>query len=239
MYYFANNAAGCETPEGAIFLDFRTGKYLGTPADHLGAFRQCISEWPVSPNAPQAISVPLSAADTSIPVELWRKRLLTRSPPESPALRPKDVPAPTETLPHEVHGTISVTFGLWMDITLILSIAYIWANLKLNRLESIIRSIQSLRRGADPHRLAPEPVHLGTLVSRFRRVSLWLYSRRNECLFDSLVLTRYLYWHGIAPTLVFGVSTKPFSAHAWVQVSNVMLVDSPETALLTIPIFAA
>ena len=124
-----------------------------------------------------------------------------------------------------------------MDISLVLSIVYVWLNLKLDRLENIILHIESLRRRANARAQAPKAGRLEIVVWRFRCTSLWLYSRKDACLFDSLVLTRYLYWHGIAPLLVFGVSTKPFSAHAWVQVSNVMLVDSAETALRTTPIF--
>ncbi|MDP9082676.1 MAG: lasso peptide biosynthesis B2 protein [Pseudomonadota bacterium] len=239
MYYFASHAAGCETAEGAIFLDFRTGKYLGAPAVHLGAFRQCISEWPTPADAPKTTLASLSAADHSILAELSRKRLLTQSPPERPPLRARDIPTPTATLPHEVHDRISLTFRVWMDITLVLSIAYVCMNLKLNRLDGIIRNIESLRRHADARAPALETARLRTVVSRFRRISVWLYSRKDACLFDSLVLTRYLYWHRIMPTLVFGVSTKPFSAHAWVQICDVMLVDSAEAALLTTPIFAA
>lgn len=238
MYYFSSHSSGCETPEGAIFLDFRTGKYLGVPAHHLGTLRRCISGWP-TPEAPRAVPVPPSDEDTALLAELASKGLLTRLPPERPILRPDDAPQPLETLPHERHDGISVVFRAWMDISLVLSIVYVWLNLKLDRLENIILHIESLRRRANARAQAPKAGRLEIVVWRFRCTSLWLYSRKDACLFDSLVLTRYLYWHGIAPLLVFGVSTKPFSAHAWVQVSNVMLVDSAETALRTTPIFVA
>jgi hypothetical protein len=239
MYYFSNHASGCETAEGAVFLDFRSGKYLGVPADHLTALRRCISGWPVPANTPSAASALLSAASLSILNELFQKGLLTQSPPELPTVQLQDVPTPTETLPDDLHDTAPVGFRLWLNFTLVLSIAYIWINLKLNRLDTLIRHIQSLKRQAEIHERLPEAARLRTIVPHFRRVSLWFYSRRDQCLFDSLVLTRFLYWHNIVPTLVFGVSTKPFAAHAWVQVSDVMLTDAVELALQTTPIFAA
>lgn len=239
MYYFSNHASGCETAEGAVFLDFRSGKYLGVPADNLNALRRCIKGWPAPANMLSAASEPLSAASMSILKELFQKGLLSHSPPEQPTLQPQDVPTPTETIPDDLRYTASVRFRLWLDVTLVLSIVYIWTNLKLNRLDTIIRHIQSLRRRSAFLEQLPDAARLRGIVPHFRRVSLWFYSRRDQCLFDSLVLTRFLYWHKIVPTLVFGVSTKPFAAHAWVQVSDVMLTDAVELALQTTPIFAA
>ena len=239
MYYFSNHASGCETAEGAIFLDFRSGKYLGVPADKLVALRRCIRGWPAPADALTAVPEPLPDDSMSILTELLQKELLTQSPPEQSPVQPQDVPTPTEALPDDRHDTASEAFRLWLTVTLLLSIAYVWVNLKLNRLETVIQHIQSLKRRAEFHEQLPEAARLRTIVSHFRRVSLWIYSRRNQCLFDSLVLTRFLYWHKIVPTLVFGVSTKPFAAHAWVQVSDVMLTDAVELALQTTPIFAA
>ncbi len=238
MYYFSNHARGCETAEGAVFLDFRTGKYLGIPTANLGAFRQSIAEWPSPVNTASVFPEPLSSESMLILTELLRKGLLSRSPPKTPSVRLREVPAPAETLTYETHDSTLGAMRLWLTVTLVLCLAYIWINLKLDRLEPVVRHLQSLKRRAKPHESSPATARLRMVVSHFRRVSLWFYSRRNECLFDSLLLTRFLYCHGIAPTLVIGVSTKPFSAHAWVQVLDVMLTDAPELALQTTPIFA-
>jgi hypothetical protein len=239
MYYFSNHASGCETSEGAIFLDFRSGKYLGVPAGNLHALRRGISGWPGPAGDPPSAPESFSDERTSILTELCQKGLLTQSPPKQPAMRPQDVPTPTETLPDDSDDAASVAFRLWMDITLALSIAYICINIRLNRLEQVIAHIQSLKRRAELRGQLRRAVRLKTIVSHFRHVSLWFYSRRDQCLFDSLVLTHFLYWHDVVPTLVFGVGTKPFTAHAWVQVSDVMLTDAVELALQTTPIFAA
>lgn len=238
MYYFSNHASGCETAEGVVFLDFRTGKYLGITTVDLGAFRHGVDGWPSSVDRSLTPPGPLSHESMSILAELCQKGLIARSPPRERTPRLRDVPTPKETLPYDRNDTTSGIFWLWLNITLVFCLAYVWINLKLNRLEPVIRHIQALKRRAEFRRQPPGAVRLRTIVSHFRRTSLWLYSRRNKCLFDSLVLTRFLYCHNIAPTLIFGVSTKPFSAHAWVQVSDVMLTDAPELALQTTPIFA-
>src|ERR1700677_2957260 len=95
MYYFSHHASGCETAEGAIFLDFRTGKYLGLSSDHLDTFRRCISDWPAPAHAVlTASSSPLSGQSISMLTELCRRGLLTESPGGPPAVRPQDVPTP-------------------------------------------------------------------------------------------------------------------------------------------------
>lgn len=238
MYHFSNHTAGCETAEGVVFLDFRTGQYLAIAASDVGAFRQGITGWPSPANIPLAPLEPLSNESMATLNELSKRGILSRSPPEHPHVRLRDVPTPTETLPYNRHDNASSMFRLWLNVTLVLCLFYIWINLKLGRLELIIRNIQSLKRCAHFQRSPSELARLQTIVCHFRRTTLWFYSRQNKCLFDSLVLTRFLYCHDISPTLIFGVRTKPFSAHAWVQISNLMLVDSPELALQMTPIFA-
>jgi Transglutaminase-like superfamily len=237
MYYFSNGVSGCETSEGAIFLDFRTGKYLGVTESNMDVFRLYVNGWP----APAGLRPdPVGAAsDTNMSVlgELCSKGLLSKTPPENSDAKIQDLPAATETLSLQVNDISSIIFRLWLDVTLVLSIIYVWINLKFNRLDAVIRRIRSLKEAATRDELEPDPTRLRTIVSHFRRASLWLYSRDGKCLFDSLVLTRFLYWHGVAPLLVFGVRTKPFSAHAWVQVSHSMLTDSVELGLNTTPIF--
>lgn len=49
---------------------------------------------------------------------------------------------------------------------------------------------------------------------------------RTCCLVDSLAMVQFLAKHGMAASLVFGVSGAPFSAHCWVQAGPVVLNDT-------------
>lgn len=59
----------------------------------------------------------------------------------------------------------------------------------------------------------------------FRTVSPWV-PFQGDCLYRSLVLRALLAQEAIASTLVIGVQTWPFEAHAWLQAADVVLDDS-------------
>jgi hypothetical protein len=67
-----------------------------------------------------------------------------------------------------------------------------------------------------------------TLVEAFARYRVFLFSSKNECLHDSLALIEFLARYGIYPDWVFGVQTRPFAAHCWVQQADVVFNDTVE-----------
>jgi hypothetical protein len=77
-----------------------------------------------------------------------------------------------------------------------------------------------------------------TLVHIVRRLSALFYTSKDACLLDSFVLAEFLISYGYRPTLVLGVHTKPFLAHAWVQMDDCVLNDSMEYAQTLTPIAA-
>jgi len=48
-----------------------------------------------------------------------------------------------------------------------------------------------------------------------------------ECLHRAAALVCYLRWRGHAATLVIGVKTVPFAAHAWAELDGVIVNDRP------------
>jgi hypothetical protein len=56
----------------------------------------------------------------------------------------------------------------------------------------------------------------------------WCYTAQRRCLFDSLILAVYLTRGMIPCTFAIGVATKPFLAHAWVQIGDSVLNDTAE-----------
>jgi hypothetical protein len=76
------------------------------------------------------------------------------------------------------------------------------------------------------------------------RVFHWLqpalYTAKDRCLFDSLVLTEFLSRYEIYPAWVIGVKAfAPFSAHSWVQQGALALNEFPERLEAFRPIVAA
>jgi hypothetical protein len=87
----------------------------------------------------------------------------------------------------------------------------------LRRSQSSIHSV---------HAVAQEQV--SERLKSFLWLRAWCYTAKRRCLFDSLVLSIYLTREKIPCTLVIAVTTKPFLAHAWVQIGDSVLNDTAE-----------
>ncbi len=94
------------------------------------------------------------------------------------------------------------------------------------RLQSTERSLSQFQKPA----LAAE-------VATFRRIRPWFYTARNNCLFNALILASHLTRIGYYPTVAIGVRLRPFLAHAWVQVDDYVIDDTPENVQSYSPIF--
>lgn len=54
----------------------------------------------------------------------------------------------------------------------------------------------------------------------------FLFTAKNRCLYESMVLMDFLSYYGFYPNLVIGVKMGPFSAHCWLQDQDTVLNDS-------------
>jgi len=54
----------------------------------------------------------------------------------------------------------------------------------------------------------------------------FLFTAKNRCLYESMVLMDFLSYYGFYPNLVIGVKMGPFSAHCWLQDQETVLNDS-------------
>jgi hypothetical protein len=77
-----------------------------------------------------------------------------------------------------------------------------------------------------------------SLALGFDRLRPWV-PLTGRCLPNSLLLLRYLHWHGISASWVFGVQTFPFEAHCWVEYRGVVLNDTLEHVRWFTPIAVA
>jgi hypothetical protein len=65
-------------------------------------------------------------------------------------------------------------------------------------------------------------------LGSFLWLRTWCYTAQRRCLLDSLVLSVYLTKGMVPCTFVIGVATRPFVAHAWVQIAGSVLNDTVE-----------
>lgn len=99
-------------------------------------------------------------------------------------------------------------------------------------LESAVRERHSARLPIPLPLAATQAIAVAAGFARARRY----VPIEPSCLLDSLALMRYLARHGIAGTIVFGVTDAPFAAHCWVQVGDVVLNDTVGNTMSYMPI---
>jgi hypothetical protein len=83
----------------------------------------------------------------------------------------------------------------------------------------------------------PDDIGLALLASAYGEVRRWV-PIPPRCLIDALALYRLSLRKGFAPTLVFGVRSKPFAAHCWLQSNVAVLTGTAEEAHNYRPVLA-
>lgn len=104
---------------------------------------------------------------------------------------------------------------------------------------ALIRSMRRSKTQPTQARATRTDYELSAAIQLFRRVRPWIYTARNNCLFDALVFTDYLLRLGFDAVFVIGVRTRPFEAHAWTQVGTGLVDDLPERVQTFTPIVVA
>jgi hypothetical protein len=86
---------------------------------------------------------------------------------------------------------------------------------------------------------AAQHARLVDRLGRFDRLRPLFFSARDACLLESLALLEFLAGHDLHPDWVFGVRTRPFAAHCWVQYGDAVCNDVVERVCRFTPILVA
>jgi hypothetical protein len=237
--FLADHAYCCVLDGGAIVLDVRDDAYLGIEARYIPHLRARVGNWPdadrsdreLSHGDRSAIEIPALKILVS---ELIARGILTTSPGSdrpSPAANPRAASA------------FTASSRSWRDVSFAdtrrFAVALLMVVLKFRK-----RRLQSLLGWLHRHQssLHVQPRSNREAVTRELNSFLWLrtwcYTASRHCLFDSLILSIYLTKASIPCTLVIGVATRPFLAHAWVQIGESVLNDTAEHAYMFKPILS-
>jgi hypothetical protein len=224
-YFFGVHAYCCEFDDGAIILDLRSDTYLGIDAQHIPYLRTRISNWPESGRSSRADRNDIAASESLI-ADLLTRGILTTSSASSPT-SPAAIPTTALTLASsaEAQRRISITHVIQFSIALLTVVLHLRGS-RLSVLLDWLRRRQSLMQSR--HSITHENT-MARLAS-FLWLRTWCYTAQRRCLFDSLILAVYLTRGMIPCTFTIGVATKPFLAHAWVQIGDSVLNDTAEHA---------
>lgn len=231
-YALADHVFVCVSGDHLVLLDLKEDRYWALEASQTAGLGALVSGWPIQASD-QLASAAAPSAETSAAIEMLQGRgILTEcAPPAEDAIRGKDATpvaaiAPVRELVPDTETAPGPRTGSW--ITFLLTSAFAKFALRVWPFERVILRVKrrKARRGSEAAPLDSERAR--RLVETFARYRVFLFSSKDECLYDSLALLEFLARHGIYPDWVFGVQTRPFAAHCWVQHGEIVFNDTVE-----------
>jgi hypothetical protein len=203
----------CVSNDQISLLDLRQDRYLALPPRMDAAFR-CL------------LAKPDSVAATPLTTQLLKLGILIEDSSRIGFPLPVQAATPIRSLVDE-HATRT---SPWLAAEAIFWQFHTASRLKRSGLHSVIGQLKE-DAGRQIQKKPPSlPLLHSFLVSRR------LMPSQEQCLRWSIAMVRYLYRHGIKASLIIGVATKPFRAHAWVQSGDVVYSDRLDTVLRYTPI---
>ena len=230
--YLRHGMHMCLVDDGAIFLDLSANAYCGIDTAAKKSLTRCL----VGLATEGYNGLDLSSELPKEVEALMQRGLLTSSQTLGRPFSAVNV-SMAQGLPFGV-GRLPITdIGITRFVIFASVVARASILIRLGRLSALITRLVALKARI-PRSSATDWQSAVTLVHSVRRLSALFYSAKSSCLLDSLVLTEMLIRAGHRPTLVVGVRTKPFLAHAWVLMGECVLNDSLEHARTLTPIAA-
>jgi hypothetical protein len=225
-YALASHVFLCLNGEHLVLLDLKEDRYWALEASQTAGLEALVEGWPVKATDSTESGVAASEEMLAAAEVLRGRGVLTDGAPPGKDATPVTARVPVMELVSETETSAGPRIGSWF----IFVTASAFAKLAL-RTWPFERVIQRVRRrkehlGAQAAPLDAERAR--KLVEAFIRYRVFLFSSKNECLYDSLALLEFLARYGIYPDWVFGVQTRPFAAHCWVQHGDIVFNDTVE-----------
>lgn len=227
----------CQTDDGTVFMDLRTGEYsaLDLAATNLIAAR--IEGWISSDRATADANVVLDdrASEEILDALINDLFVLTASLELGKAA---DLPVLRQTESIPFRGNLLPWPRVRVNHLAAFCGAYLRAlfDVKCRPLAATIRRVRE-RKSCHRNGVTPGVMTLD-LVRIFRVLRPVLYTAKDRCLFDSIALIEFLTAFGVFPTWVIAVRTRPFAAHSWVVDGDLILNELLERAEEFYPILA-
>ena len=225
-YALADHVFVCLNGEHLVLLDLKEDRYWALEASKTSGLGALVGGWPVRPTdvTPSADS---PTPETAEALEVLRGRgLLADSVPPGKDATPVAATIPVRELVAEGDAATGRAAGSWLGFFAASAIAKI--ALRTWSFERVIRRVKRRKSLVGPKAGQLDVERARKLLEAFTHYRVFLFSSKNECLYDSLALLEYLSQYAIYPDWVFGVQTRPFAAHCWVQHGDIVFNDTVE-----------
>jgi len=225
-YALADHVFVCLNGEHLVLLDLKEDRYWALEAAQTAGLGSLVDGWPVK-NADVAQSADSPSPEATAAAEVLLGRgLLTHGIPPGKDATPVTAIVPMRELVSETDTSPGPPLGSWLRFFTASALAKL--ALRTWPFERVIQRVKRRKQllGANASPLDAEQAR--KLVEAFARYRVFLFSSKNECLYDSLALLEFLARYRIYPDWVFGVQTRPFAAHCWVQHGDIVFNDTVE-----------
>ena len=225
-YALADHVFVCLNGEHLVLLDLKEDRYWALEAAQTAGLGVLVDGWPVgAPAGAQSTDSPSPETTAAIEVLLGRG-LLVQSIPPGKAATPVTATLPMRDLIYETDVSSGPRLGSWF--TFLTASAFAKLALRTWPFERVIRRARQRKELLGPKASPLDAERARKLVEAFARYRVFLFSSKDECLYDSSALLEFLARYGIYPDWVFGVQTRPFAAHCWVQHGDIVFNDTVE-----------
>lgn len=230
-YWLSPHVHVCVTDDYAVLLDLRRDKYIGIGREHMPALAAAVVGWPATVQSKLEPSAPAKALLS----KMLSTGLLTADPVVGKEARSPVIPQ-AQFMAIEADLEYRRPIAVRDVSQVLIAATKARALLKWRPIETVVARVQRRKEqgaGGEFDLDAARP-----LVEAFLHLRPLVFTTKDECLFDSLVLVELLARHQLFPVWLFGVSTNPFRAHSWVQAGDRVLNDLPERVCKFTPILA-
>jgi hypothetical protein len=225
-YALADHVFVCVNGEHLVILDLKEDRYWALEAAQTAALSSLVAGWPVKA-ADSSGSADSPSPEASAVIEVLQGRgILTDHVPPGKDATPVTAIVPRRELVTENETAAGPRMGNWW--TFFTASAFAKFALRVWPFERVIRRVKRRKELLASKAGELDAERARKLVEAFARYRVFLFSSKDECLYDSFALLEFLARYGIYPNWHFGVQTRPFAAHCWVQQGDIVFNDTVE-----------
>ena len=227
QYLLADGVHACKLDDAAVFLDLRSNRYIAVSPSSMGSLNETVEGFTSLGSSSCSLEQKGEQADSEIRSLLARGILTDSRRRGKPARRAviqasqAFTPGQRPSTPRTIRASHIARFAA--------SVLYCTWTLQRHRPKSIIDRMAGLRERHVEQAASGGTDVAAQLVEIFRRLRTFTYTAKDHCLLDSLILADFLFRNGLIPTFIIGIRTKPFLAHAWVQIGDCVMDDKLES----------
>jgi len=221
LYFLPHHVYLCQTDDGILILDAKRNRYFGLDHGSASALSAIVADWPTCKLAPPAQQSRSEDIDKAIR-HMTQRGLLTARSVRRNSISTGLAPATSSYLREDAEDDCQLK--PLVRLRFVASCIKVRALLSHRTLDKVLGRLEARKTARSSGRVLDVSIarHLAQAHIRMR---CFVYTAREHCLYDSLVLVEFLSYFNLFPELVIGVTTGPFKAHCWVQHAGLVFND--------------